>query len=211
MRLTMLVEEIKASSAVHGLGLGTVNPLLEKQREADRREIARLNGVIDERMKASGADVEEIARLTELLQATQYAAATAVPSSSGETGASAAAVLGEETRFPGSSVSESDSGTTMALLLAERKAEADKNEIERLSMMLDETLALLNETNQERAAAEVHIVELRGKVDSVRDVVINESTVRATEAQLMVVNRQLKEVTKATNYLCPHLSQPEIT
>ena len=78
-------------------------------------------------------------------------------------------------------------------------------------MMLDETLALLNETNQERAAAEVHIVELRGKVDSVRDVVINESTVRATEAQLMVVNRQLKEVTKATNYLCPHLSQPEIT
>ena len=193
-------QEMKASSTVQG----TVNPLLEKQRDADRREIVRLNGVIEEQKKASGADGEEIVRLTRLLEATKQAAVAAASSSSSTDATARAAVFGEENGLPGNGRSENESGTTMALLLAERQATADKREIERLSMMLDETLVLLNETNQERAAAEEHIIELRGKVDSVRDVVINEATVRATEAQLMVVNRQLKEVSNPINSILPY-------
>ena len=215
MRLTMLVEEMKASSLAQGT---TLNPLVEKQREADRREIVRLKDVIDNQMKTSKADAEEIARLVQLLQETKHtaegataAAATAATAASSSSAVDAAISLSNGSTVPTAEVAveqgeedendhrvpgnENGTGTTsMALLLAERKAEEDKHEIERLSLMLDETLALLNETNQERAVAEEYIVELRGKVDSVRDVVINESTVRATEAQLMVLSRQYKEV-----------------
>ena len=213
----MLVEELKALSAVQG----TVNPLIEKQREkqreVDRREIVRFNGVIDQMkvsVSSSIADAEEIERLNQLLQETKHAAAVAVAGAATTPARSTAGAgvgvgvgagaVGEGNRLSGVG-GEREGGSGMALLLAERKAEADKREIERLSMMLDETLALLNESNQERAVAEEHIVELRGKVDSVRDIVINESTVRATEAQLTVVNRQLKEVThNHDHYIITH-------